>query len=137
VLLALGGGAVALRPTARGWSRALLCCALLIAAAGASIIVGCTMTAAADQGQGWDFSPAWYAPLRCMGHDAFSTATAWCTLVLAGIAAIALLHLGIVRRNLASRIFAFLGSALLLMLASLCGFGLLFSYAWCSSSRLF
>lgn len=137
LLLALAGAAVALRSTARAWSRGLLCCAALIAAVGASIIIGCTMTGAADQGQGWDFSPAWYTPLRCMGYDALWSVNNWCSIVIFAIAGIALLQLGIVRRKTATRVFAFSGSAVLLILTLLSGFFLLFGYSWCSSSRLF
>ena len=147
MLLVLCGAAAAMRFAApqlakdrpfavRFCTAALLFVALLTGIFAASIFYGCTATAASEQGLGSNLPAGTYTLLRCLGTNMFDLVQGWLLFAGCCIAAIALLVLGAVRRRIAVRVPAFIGSGLLAVAALACGFFLIFGFSWCESQRL-
>ena len=136
LLLVLIAAAVVTRKRSRVYSGTLVVFAALTAAYGSSIFYGCSMTAANEQGLGSDLAASTFNILRCLGNDALGTATGWALLVVLCLAAIALLVLGVVRWKALTRVLAFAGSAVLLILTFALAFFLVFGFSWCTSQRL-
>jgi hypothetical protein len=114
--LVLAGAAVAIllaarlksgRPNHQSATRLLaggiLFFALLTGALALFIIYGCSMTAAGSQGLLSDLPARTLTMLQCLNGDVLATVGAWVLLVGSAIAALQLLVLGIVRRNVAIR----------------------------------
>jgi cytochrome c oxidase subunit IV len=136
LLLVLAGCAYVVRPASRAYARVLALFAFLTAVFAGAIFYGCSMTAAGEQGLGTDLPANTYTTLRCLGNDAFSTAMAWTTFVVPLIAGIALALFGAVRWKAARRVVAFIGAAVLLIVACAGAFLSVFFFSWCTSQRL-
>ena len=121
---------------ARFCAGSLFFFALLTGILAASMFYGCSATAASEQGLGSDLAAGTFTILRCLGTDVLSTVQGWVLLVGSSIAAIALVIWGLFRRRAAVRVPAFIGAALLVVLAFAFGFFLLFGFSWCASERL-
>ncbi len=136
-LLLLVGSAILARKTSRVLSRTFVAFAVLTAFLGTSIFYGCSVAAPAEQGLGTNLPAAIYSTLRCLGVEAFGTATGWIVFAVSCIATIVLLVSAIIHLKKTARVFGFAGSALLLMVTFVTGFLLFFGFSWCTSSRLF
>lgn len=115
----------------------LLLFTVLTGILGVSILYGCLWTAASLQGMGTNLPSRTYALLSCLYQAGTDMAHAWMLAVVFFTCAIALLVVGIFRRNAAVRVVSFLGSPLLLILALASMGGLIFAFSWCTSRRLF
>lgn len=136
-LLLLAGMAIAMRRRYPALSVTFVTFALLTGIHGASMLYGCSMTAASEQGLGTDLSGGTYEVLRCLGWSPLATANGWIAFAIECIGTIVLLVLAIVRWKRVVRVFGFIGSALLFALSCAGGFLLFFGFSWCTSSRMF
>jgi hypothetical protein len=140
LFLALAGAAFIVRRRGRRFeTAALLFFAVCTAAVGLVVFYACAATAPSSMGLGGPpgFSAARLTTVTCLGNRASVTAGTWTVIALSCSAALGLVSWGRSRRKTALRAGAYVGAALLLLVAAAAGFGWFFGFSWCSSMRLF
>lgn len=141
LFLALVGAAFIVR-----WRRrrleaaALLFFAVCTGAVGLVVFYACYASAPYSMGLGAppSVSAARLTTVTCLSHGASGTASMWTVVALSCSAALGLVAWGQSRRKTAAlRACAYIGAALLFLVAGAAGFGWFFGFSWCSSERLF
>jgi hypothetical protein len=140
LFLALAGAALIVRGRGRRFGAGvLLFFAACTGVLGFVILYACYASAPYSMGLGApSVSAVSLTTLMCLSQDAFSKATGWTIVVLSCSAALGLIAWGRSRgRTALPRACSYVGAALLLLVAVAAGFGAVFVFSWCSSSRLF
>jgi hypothetical protein len=141
LLLAFAGAAIVVRRRGRRFEAAvLLFFATCTGALGFIIFYACYASAPYSMGLGAppSVSVARLTTSTCLSHDAFGTARMWTVVALSCSAALGLVAWGrTLGKTAALRACAYVGAALLLVVAAAAGFGWFFGLSWCSSERLF
>ncbi len=140
LLLALAGAAFLVGRSGRRFEAAvLLFFAVCTGALGFIVFYVCYASAPYSMGLGAPGVPAArLTTLNCLSQGASALASTWTIVALACSAALGLVALGRARgKSAALRALAYIGAALLLLLAAAAGLASFFNFAWCSSERLF
>ncbi|HEY5426970.1 MAG TPA: hypothetical protein VIJ77_10495, partial [Candidatus Tumulicola sp.] len=140
LLLALAGGALAVRRRGRYFeAAALLFFALCTGALGFVVFYACYASAPYSMGLGAPSAlAARLTTFTCLSRGASTLTFIWTVVALSCSAALGLIATGHSGSKVAAiRVSFYIGAALFLLLAAAAGFVAFFGFSWCSSSRLF
>ncbi len=140
LLLALAGAAFVVRRRGKRFEACvLLLLAVCTGALGFTVFYACYGSAPYSMGLGAPGVPAArLTAFTCLSQGAFALASIWTIVALSCSAAIDLVTWGRSRGKTAPlRASAYVGAAILIVLAAIAGFAVFFNFAWCSSRRLF
>ena len=138
LLLILIGAALALRRSSWLLRMVLLAFALGTVALGAGILYACTAYAPLSLGLAVPISATDLTRIMCLSKDPFGTAIPWTVVVLSCSGAVALvLRSRASGKTATSRAFAYIGAALLVVIAVACVLLAIFSFGMCGTTWVY
>jgi len=133
--LILTGSGLGLRPRTRYVAAVLLFFSACTIALGVTIFSACSVYAPLSMGLTTSISATAETTLMCLSKDAFDTAALWTTVVALLSAAFGLIFWA--RKSLKGRAFAYIGAALLVLLAIGSVLLAIFAFMLCSTTWVF